>query len=255
MGNRELWGMRVWLILLSFANLATITGCYVYYNRGEDDWMTVNDWTIIIFSAILFVSYVYSFYGKRVQEKYMRVFWMLIPCLTLMGIGFNAIIPHVAHASSSSFECDTLRCVFTWIIYFVSAITGLFSLVEIGMAYAWGPLQPKNSLYESLGYNNNAQVMVVSSNQQQPQMVYAQQSGLVAPQLMLQPQQSYYWQQQTPLQQHLQQTSNMIGPLRTNDPNSLNPIAGITGAVVAQPYQYIGQQQQFQSFAQPAPLQ
>ncbi|KAF9145519.1 hypothetical protein BG015_011878, partial [Linnemannia schmuckeri] len=263
MGNSDLRGMRIWLILLSFANLATITGCYAYltrYYRGEEGWMTVKDWAIIIFSAILFVSYVYSFRGKRVQEKHMRVFWMLIPCLTLMGIGFSAINLEVDRVSNGltsrrdAFQCNYVECLLHWIICFMSAITGLFSLIEIGMAYAWGPLQPKNSLYGSLGYNNNAQVMIVSPNQPQPQMVYAQQPGLLAPQPLLQPQQNYYYQQPVSLQQHAQQTSNMVGPLPTNDPNSLNPTTGTTGVMVAQPYQYTGQQQQFQSFAQPAPL-
>ncbi|KAG9070437.1 hypothetical protein KI688_007973 [Linnemannia hyalina] len=268
MGNSELRGMRIWLVLLSFINIGTITGCYAYrtyhnsFNYTEPPWMTVKDWAIIIFSAILFVSYVYSFRGKRVQEKHMRVFWMLIPCLTLMGIAFDAINRELTRysgtssSSRSSFQCGELECVLRWVVYFGCAVTGLFSLIEIGMAYAWGPLQPKNSLYGSLGYNNNAQVMIVSPAHQQPQILYAQQPGLVAPQPLLQPQQNYYYQQPAPLQQQQQQQqhSNIIGPLPTNESNNLNPTAGTPG-VAAQPYLYTGQQQQFQSFAQPAPLQ
>ncbi|KAH7058090.1 hypothetical protein BKA57DRAFT_499969 [Linnemannia elongata] len=277
MGNSHLRGMRIWLILLSFANIGIITGCYAYltyfHNSSsykEPDWMTVKDWTIIVFSAILFTSYIYSFRGKRVQEKHMRVFWMLIPCLTLMGIGFDAINQELASFKGSTtpisvaFLCghSDPECTLPWIIYFSCAITGLFSLIEIGMAYVWGPLQPKNSLYGSLGYNNTAQVMIVSPAHQQPQILYTQQPGLVAPQPLLQSQQTYYYQQSAPLQQQqqqqqlqqLQQPSNIIGPLPTNDPNYLNQTVGTPG-VVAQPYQYTGQQQQFQSFAQPAPLQ
>ncbi|KAG0289588.1 hypothetical protein BGZ96_006875 [Linnemannia gamsii] len=258
MGNRDLRGMRIWLIILSFLNIATVTGCYAYLARtyaSEPGMMTVRDWTTIIFSVILFISYVYSFYGKRVLEKHMRVFWMLIPCLTLMGIGFDAINEEIVLAKlnhENAFQCPYLSCLLPNIVFFAIAITGLFSLIEIGMAYAWGPLQPKNRLYGSLGYSNTAQVMIVSPNQPQPQMVYVQQPGLVAPQPLLQPQQNYYYQQPAPLQQ--QQPSNLVGPLPTNDPNGINPTGTVAAGAVAQPYQYTGQQQQYQSFAQPAPL-
>ncbi|KAG0286556.1 hypothetical protein BGZ97_007384 [Linnemannia gamsii] len=247
--------MRIWLIVLSFANLATVIGCYAYLahlfsSHSEEGWMTVRDWTTIIFSLILFVSYVYSFRGKRVLEKHMRVFWMLIPCLTLMGIGFDYI------SVSRTFECSGgPDCIQNTILPFAPAVTGLFSLIEIGMAYAWGPLQPKNRLYSSLGYNTAAQVMIVSPNQPQPQMVYTQQPGLVAPQPSLQPLQNYYYQQPAPVQQQ-QQPSNLVGPLSTNDhPNSINPTGTVAAGAMAQPYQYTDQQQQYRSFAQPAPLQ
>ncbi|KAG0278036.1 hypothetical protein BGZ95_004836 [Linnemannia exigua] len=254
MGNVDLRHMRRWLVVLNTLNLLVMTGNYGYLtflHREEERpnyWITVTDWTLIIFTSIFFVAYVYSLRGKRVLEKHLRVFWMLIPCLTLLGITLNKIrfeiwaTGRIVDTSSSSdppgaFACGgDPDCILLWSLTFLTAITGLFSLIEIGMAFVWGPLEPRTNLYGQQGYNAGAQVTIVAPYQQlQPQMqqmVYPpqqQQPGFVAPQ---------------PLQQQQQQPS--FAPIDANTP------AGI----MAQPYQFTGQQQQqYQSFTQPAPLQ
>ncbi|KAF9908077.1 hypothetical protein EC991_010205 [Linnemannia zychae] len=257
MGNMDLRHMRRWMVVLNTFNLLVMTGYYgyrTYEHRGDPEykWMRVTDWTLIIFASIFFVAYVYALRGQRVLEKHLRVFWMLIPCLTLLGITLNAInfeikihSQDVDSSSSSSsdngaFKCQRdIECTLHWSFAFLTAITGLFALVEIGMAFVWGPLVPRTNLYGQQGYNPGAQVTIVAPYQQlQPQMqqmVYPlqQQPGFV------QPQQNFYYQQ--PLQQQ-----PSFAPIDANTP---------AGGPLAQPYQFAGQQQQYQSFAQPAPLQ
>ncbi|KAF9099831.1 hypothetical protein BGX29_005785 [Mortierella sp. GBA35] len=259
MGNLDLRRMRIWLVVLSFSNLVIITTNYGYqtyrYHNYPSPFMSVKDWAQIIFCSILFVAYVYSLRGKRVLEKHFRVFWMLIPCLSILGINFGLIDyevktsdPGARYETDSPFYCDSVVCRLHWSMTFISAMTGLFSLIEIGMAFAWGPLQPKDALYGRMGYSHNAQVMIVSPNTQPP-MVYSQQPGtLVAPQPL--PQQNYYYPQQQQQQQlQPQQPSGLVGPVPVNTPTG-------TGVNPALPYQFIPQQQQqFQSFTQPAPLQ
>ncbi|KAK3848511.1 MAG: hypothetical protein J3R72DRAFT_429167 [Linnemannia gamsii] len=266
MGNVDLRHMRRWLIVLNTFNILVMTGNYGYLthiNSGNSgpSWMSVKDWTLIIFSSIFFVAYVYSLRGQRVLEKHLRVFWMLIPCLTLLGITLDKIRYEIwlsgrrvdsrsGSNSPGAFSCDGyLDCSFNWANIFLTAITGLFSLIEIGMAFVWGPLEPRINRYGQQGYNAGAQVTIVAPYQQlQPQMqqmVYPpqqQQPGFVAPQPLLQPQQNIYYQQ--PLQQQQQQPS--FAPIDANTP----------AGAVAQPYQFAGQQQQqYQSFTQPAPQQ
>jgi hypothetical protein len=239
---------------LNFLAMVANYGYLTYTNQKYEgpSWLRVRDWTLIIFTTIFFVAYVYSLRGQRVLDKHKRVFWMLIPCLTLLGISLNAIhweiydYNRVASAGSSTmstgaFSCksDGLDCYFHWTNIFLTAITGLFALVEIGMAFVWGPLVPRTNLYGQQGYNAGAHVTIVSPYQQlhpqMQQMVYPlqqQQPGFV------QPQQNLYYQQ--PIQQQQQQPS--FAPIDANTP-------------ATQPYQFTGQQQQYPSFAQPAPLQ
>ncbi|KAF9124670.1 hypothetical protein BGW39_007979 [Mortierella sp. 14UC] len=265
MGNMELRHMRRWMVVLNTFNLLVMTGYYGYLtylrrnpNGPGESWMRVTDWTLVIFTSIFFVAYVYSLRGQRVLEKHLRVFWMLIPCLTLLGISLNIIhweiylnSRDVDNDSTSSshqgvFSCKEegdLDCRLHWANVFLTAITGLFALVEIGMAFAWGPLVPRTKRYGQQGYNAGAQVTIVAPYQQlQPQM----QQMVYPPHQMqpgfVQPQQNFYYQQ--PLQQQQQQPS--FAPIDANTP---------AGGPTALPYQFTGQQQQYQSFAQPAPLQ
>ncbi|KAF9927237.1 oligosaccharyl transferase stt3 subunit [Linnemannia zychae] len=115
----------------------------------------------------------------------------------------------------------------------------LFSLIEIGMGYAWGPLQPK-SQYGSFGYNTNAQVIVVSPEQPQSQQMM---QTVYPPQ----PQNLYY---QPLLPQQQQQGSHLVSPLPLSGAEGVSSAQG----VVAQPYQQTEQQHQYRSFAQPAPF-
>ncbi|KAG0287542.1 hypothetical protein BGZ97_007065 [Linnemannia gamsii] len=165
-------GLRIWLAFVCLANLATVGTFYGWYvgtliNQQQEslgrpryvyEWV---DYGMIISSSLLFISYVYSIWGKRplASNKYARAVLMLIPGLVLLGISLRQIHLQITKAKAindnrqsesemgnlNPFSCagwgeSTGFCIVIQCYFFVPIITGFFVIFEVLVTLLKGPI-------------------------------------------------------------------------------------------------------------------
>ncbi|KAF9099829.1 hypothetical protein BGX23_011429 [Mortierella sp. AD031] len=206
--------MRIWLLFLTLVTVIIVTAQYAYaYDSRKNSYylpplaLVWQDWGEIIAVVILFLSYIYAFKGPHKLHKYLRALLMLIPAVLILYINLDFLAKYLRNTSTRTglrFQCNEPDCYLTWTLVFLSIVLGFFVLIEVGMTLAWGPMV-KPHQYGMHGYAQDANVIIVSPDQPQPQAFYPlhqyqqqlQQNQSVAlnPNPLYQPQQQYPGQQ------------------------------------------------------------
>ncbi|KAG0289590.1 hypothetical protein BGZ96_006877 [Linnemannia gamsii] len=222
MSQIRLRQMRKWMVFIATLNLLGMLiyygylGYYIenqkrysYYNSSPLLW---GDWVTIITAIGYFIFYIFALRGVGFQNihKYLRAFLLLIPTIAMLYltckiINITLLNYNGDHSYGSGYDSDfpgpfdclsieNYGCYMSYTNLFMSLITALFVVIEIGMTLAWGPLE-KAHQFGTQGYIQNANVILVSPDQpyqqQQQQFYYPQQ-----PQQQFQYQQGFHPQMQ-----------------------------------------------------------
>ncbi|KAI1312991.1 hypothetical protein EDD11_002812 [Mortierella claussenii] len=202
--------LRIWLIILSFLTVAMMIACYIRYAASWDYHVILpwQDIILIILTVLLFFSYIYSVKGKSRLHKGIRAFLMLFLCTFLLGLQSKSIslevdysnTPYAKEYGYKAFQCFPYYdyCYMCWSFTFLSMLVSIFGIVDVAWTLKAGPLDPAQlHRYGRHGYNAQANVVVVSPEQQQHQLLPQQGSY----QGQLNPYQYQYQQPQQPFQQ------------------------------------------------------
>ncbi|KAK3848516.1 MAG: hypothetical protein J3R72DRAFT_429172, partial [Linnemannia gamsii] len=149
--------MRIWILFLVTINfVSTIAwySCVGYllegtekYNKQSLQW---GDWMLILSAFLLFFAYTYSlgsYPRPGIKHKLLRTFLILIPTGVVFGLRISFIVLESQGEKSpdqSALGCPataTYACIVVFAQFWVSLIAAFFILLEMGLTFAWGPLE------------------------------------------------------------------------------------------------------------------
>ncbi|KAF9900414.1 hypothetical protein EC991_007348 [Linnemannia zychae] len=164
-------GLRVWMALITLANLCIAVAFYAWLvplsnsSRTDSDIrynLTWTDVAVLIASPVLFFAYLYSIWGKARLSKSVRAPLMLLPALFLLGIRLRQIhlqvglykminaerqsmMPDWAFEEVQPFVCmgkvDS-TCGILQASIFIPVIVGIFTVIEVFVTLFRGPSNP-----------------------------------------------------------------------------------------------------------------
>ncbi|KAG0219546.1 hypothetical protein BGX33_002491 [Mortierella sp. NVP41] len=123
-----------------------------------------HDYMSIISGVVLFVTYLYSLWGKTLVHKYIRAFLVLIPTVMLLYYSINFMVSlinardainnmhkerfgdeHESLAKFDPFTCESRDqvCLSMNSHIFLGLIAGVFALVEVAMSLFMSPIMVK----------------------------------------------------------------------------------------------------------------
>ncbi|KAF9900417.1 hypothetical protein EC991_007351 [Linnemannia zychae] len=170
-----LLGLRVWMALITLANLGIAIAFYAWLvpysnsSKTEPDELYDFDWTdaaVLVASTVLFFAYLYSIWGKNRLSKSARASLMLLPALFLLGIRLRQIhllietykmmnarrrerMPDWAFEEAKPFSCGysiDSGCNIFQASLFIPVIIGFFTIIEVFVTLFRGPLHPANKV-------------------------------------------------------------------------------------------------------------
>ncbi|KAK3848514.1 MAG: hypothetical protein J3R72DRAFT_429169 [Linnemannia gamsii] len=199
MGQIQLRQIRKWMVFITTLNLIGMLAWFGYFgymiedrkSRGyysrSNTWRLLwSHWAIIISAIGFFFAYIFALRGTTTIaiHKYLRAFLFLVPVGVVLYITCSTINTVLEFTSksygrgASPFLCypEDYACYLFNTNLFMSLITALFVVIEVGMTLAWGPLEKKHQ-FGAHGYAQNANVIIVSPDQpyqqqQQQQPLY-----------------------------------------------------------------------------------
>ena len=154
--------LRIWLAFVCFFNLVIVS---TYYGLRGGLARKGADYGILISSILLFISYLYSIWGKNpiTNNKYVRALLMLILAVVLIGCSSYLVHLQIVLAETYSqylqgnqsntlnpFTCDSYEegwegignCFLDQSYNFGTIITGIFVIIEVLVTFFRGPLHP-----------------------------------------------------------------------------------------------------------------
>ncbi|KAF9538403.1 hypothetical protein EC957_006778 [Mortierella hygrophila] len=163
--SRAILVLRIWLAFACFFNLAVVS---TYYGMTGILGSKGTDYGILVSSILLFLSYLYSIWGKTsfVGNKYIHAFLMLIPAMVLIGCSsylvhlqitmadfYNKYMQGNQAISYNPFTCDYYGyegsgfglCFLMQSYNFAPIITGIFVIIEVLVTLLRGPLHPSKT--------------------------------------------------------------------------------------------------------------
>ncbi|KAG0300200.1 hypothetical protein BGZ97_003344 [Linnemannia gamsii] len=248
MGQIQLRHMRIWMVVITTFNLVGMLAYYGYlaydierrkrngyydYYSSESPNLLWGDWATIITAIGYFIFYIFALRGTGFQQihKYLRAFLVLAPNIVMLYLTCNVIHITLLNYDMSygnggyydvpgPFDCrpsDNYLCFLSYTNLFMSLITALFVVIEIGMTLAWGPLVKAHQFGGARGgYAPDANVVLVSPDQpylhQQQHYYYPQQ-----------PQQQFQQQGYLPQMQQLPPQQPILGTHVTQQPQQQGP--------------------------------
>ncbi|KAF9099836.1 hypothetical protein BGX23_011436 [Mortierella sp. AD031] len=167
-----IFGLRVWLAFISLVNLSIVIAFHAWFipflnelNKRKDflelspyeyDWV---DYTVIITSVLLLLSYLYSIWGKPRVHKFVRAFLMLLCACLLLGVQLRQVDLAIRLVKRHSIEYNPFSCSgaddstiaaacglqqgYT----FIPIVTGFFAIIEVFVTLFRGPLHPPKAAY------------------------------------------------------------------------------------------------------------